>query len=89
MYDKEAVYDEKINPLIAEIIKVCKENQIHMLASFYLREDNGEDGDLYCTSHVYDEQAHSDILFECNARIYRRRKPFFAAAIITKRAEGS
>ena len=30
MYDKEAIYDEKINPLMAEIIKICKENQIHI-----------------------------------------------------------
>ena len=26
MYDKEAIYDEKISPLMTQIINICKEN---------------------------------------------------------------
>jgi len=38
MYDKEQIYDEKISPLMTQIIQICKENDIKMVADFYLRE---------------------------------------------------
>lgn len=44
-YDLEAVYDDKIAPLMAEIIALCKEHDMPMLASFVFRghEDGGHD----------------------------------------------
>ncbi len=41
---KESIYDERINPLMAQIIEICKEHKIAMLADFML------DDDLKCTS---------------------------------------
>jgi hypothetical protein len=33
-YDLEAVYDEQVAPLMAQIIAVCKEHNLPMVASF-------------------------------------------------------
>lgn len=46
---KEKIYDEQINPLIAQIITICKEHKIAMLADFAL------DGDLKCTTALLDD----------------------------------
>ncbi len=34
--NKEAIYDEHINPLIAQVIKLCKQYEINMAATFFL-----------------------------------------------------
>ena len=50
---KEQVYDEQINPLMTNIIRICKEHKIAYLASFALGFDpDGDDPDsqLLCTS---------------------------------------
>jgi hypothetical protein len=47
---KEQVYDERISPLVAQIIAICKEAGIPVHASFAL------DGDLACTTHVFPER---------------------------------
>ncbi len=50
-FDKEAVYDEQIFPLMGEIIAICQKHEIPMVASFFLREDDEEgEENLYCTS---------------------------------------
>ena len=41
---KEKVYDERIAPLMAQILEICREAKIAMLADFML------DGELRCTS---------------------------------------
>ena len=41
---KEQVYDDQINPLMAQIIAICKEHKIAFIANFRLDED------LACTS---------------------------------------
>lgn len=41
--DKERIYDDKISPLMGEIISLCKENDINMVASFQLRSENETD----------------------------------------------
>ena len=89
MYDKEAIYDDKINPLMAEIIKICKENQIHMLASFYLKEGTEDEGQLYCTTHLSpdDPETRSQKLIRCCNYIYSSETPFIAAVTITKQPE--
>ena len=48
MYDKERIHDEKIEPLMNEIIKICKDNNIQMLATFMLKEDD----DIAFTSYI-------------------------------------
>ncbi len=53
-FDKEAVYDSQISPLMTQIITICKEHKIPMLASFCLSPRN-EAGDLdnyFCTTYL-------------------------------------
>ena len=48
-FDLEQVYDEKIAPLMAQIIAICNEHKMPMGASFCFR--NGEDeGEEYCST---------------------------------------
>ena len=46
---KEAVYDTQISPLMAEILAICQEHKIAIVADF------GLDGDLHCTSALLTE----------------------------------
>ena len=39
MKNKEKIYDEMIKPHMTEIIKICKENDIAMIAEFYIPTD--------------------------------------------------
>lgn len=45
---KEKIYDEKILPLMSQIIAICKEHQIAMHATFSFGDKN------YCTTHLPD-----------------------------------
>lgn len=52
---KETIYDEQINPLMAQILAICKEHNIEMVASFALDDGDGdgdEDEGLMCSSYV-------------------------------------
>jgi hypothetical protein len=42
----ETIYDEQVNPLMAQIIAICKEHKINAHATFFL------DGDLLCSTHL-------------------------------------
>ena len=37
-YDLEAVYDEQIAPLMAQVIELCQEHQLPVIASFCYRQ---------------------------------------------------
>ncbi|KQL17665.1 hypothetical protein [Cytobacillus solani] len=57
MYDKEKVYDEEISPLMAEIIKICKRENLPMAAQFYLKKERAEHDEfpgepMYCTTTI-------------------------------------
>lgn len=47
---KEAVYDERISPLMEQIIALCKEHKINMVADFSLGYDPEGDQTLFCTT---------------------------------------
>jgi hypothetical protein len=51
---KEQIYDEQVSPLMAQILAVCKEHKIAMVASFAI--PSGTDADLLCTSALLDEK---------------------------------
>jgi hypothetical protein len=49
--DSESVYDEQIAPLMTQIIAICREHRIPMLASFHIgAEDDGID--FMCTTAI-------------------------------------
>jgi len=52
-YDLEEVYDERISPLMSEIIAICKEHKMPMVATFqYAVLDDGSEtpGPNWCTT---------------------------------------
>lgn len=51
LFDLEKVYDEQIYPLMDEILKICKEHKMPVLASFMYQRTE-EDGDGFCTSFL-------------------------------------
>lgn len=56
-FDKDAVYDERISPLMKQIIDICKEEEIPMLAQFFIRsaDVDPDSEDLYCTTTLPSE----------------------------------
>jgi hypothetical protein len=47
---KEAIYDDQINPLMAQILDICKTHKIPMVCSFALGTPPGGESQLCCTS---------------------------------------
>lgn len=48
--NKEQIYDAQIFPLMAQILDICKEHKIAMVAAFHTPND--EDAELFCSSRV-------------------------------------
>lgn len=77
-HDKEQVYDEKISPLMTQIISICKEHHIQMLGSFFLREPTGDEveeheKDLCCTTYLqFENAAKSERIQRAYNEIYKR-----------------
>lgn len=53
--NKEQVYDDDINPLMAQIIAICQEHNIAMLASFAIPTPN--DPGLRCTTKILTDES--------------------------------
>lgn len=51
IFDLESVYDEQISPLMKQIIDICKEHNLPMIASFAF-ENCEERGPGCCTTHL-------------------------------------
>lgn len=50
-FDKESIYDNELSPLVAQIIEICKRENMPLLLSVNYRvEDESEDS--FCTSFV-------------------------------------
>lgn len=49
---KEEFYDREISPMMAEIIRKCKEHNINMFSIFALDTKDEEEGPLYCTTSL-------------------------------------
>lgn len=47
---KEQIYDEQIHPLMLEIVKMCQEHQIPLVAAFHI--PNLEEEGLTCTTAI-------------------------------------
>ena len=94
MYDKEGIYDEKIAPLMTEIIKICKAEEIPFNAQFYLKQER-EDAEvenqaMYCSTvipcsdEMYDEhKEHMQFVAE-SMKYGKNGKPFIMTATIRK-----
>ena len=58
---KETIYDEQINPLMHEIIKICEENKIAFITSFHLPTEGDEN--LACTSCNLKDDANPPVSY--------------------------
>ena len=83
-YDLEQVYDDQIAPLMAQIISICKEYELPMLASFQYKNDS-ENGD-YCSTYLEYEGRISDVLKQCRNIIYKKTQIY---SVTTTKADGS
>lgn len=86
MYDKEKIYDKEIYPLMEQIINICKENDVQMLFSCYLRTD--DEGELSCDTYLESEEQNCGKLQDAAKVItsgYLVQKPFFMATTITNK----
>lgn len=64
---KEAAYDERVAPLMKQVIALCKQHKINMAAQFGL--DIGDEGNvLYCTTVLHNVDP------ACEESIERMRK---------------
>ncbi|MCO1622216.1 hypothetical protein [Pseudomonas putida] len=93
--NKEEIYDEQISPLMQNIIAVCREHGIAMIASFNIAHDgegpNGEDcSRLTCTSHLPDGEGAFDERFRKAAVAIQRSAPHHISMhIATQHADGT
>jgi len=78
--NKEEAYDALIHPLMAQIIGICKERGIAMLATFAIPTD-ADDG-LCCTSCLPDQTGELPRHIESAKRLITRGEcPAFAITI--------
>lgn len=78
-YNLESVYDEKISPLMRQIIDICKEHNMPMVASFAY-ENSEENGIGCCTTTLTFEGRH--IKAFAAARSIIRGNPLLSAFTI-------
>lgn len=81
--NKEQAYDEKISPLMTQIIAACREHNIAMLATFDIPTE--EDDGLSVTTHLPDETGKLPRRIEQAARIIKGPVPMI---LTTKNAAG-
>ena len=84
-YDLERVYDEQISPLIKQIIDICKENNMPMIASFAY-ENCEEKGIGCCTTTLTYEGRRIKKFAEATSLIYER--PLLSAFTIMSGRKG-
>lgn len=72
--NKEEIYDSQISPLMKQIIQICKDNGIAMMADFAIPTE--EDDGLRCTTLIPDQTGENDPLQrDCYAHIRRGGRP--------------
>lgn len=77
--NKEAVYDEQIHHLMAQIIKICQANGIAMIASFDIPND--KDADLRVTTILPDESNKNGVGHSKCLSILKPASQFLAMTI--------
>jgi len=88
--DKEAIYDEQISPLMAQIIKICQANNINMATTFSLDYDEEADETLFCTTVLpLDESDEVGMkrIVECRKAMYPPSPHFTAITIHSAKAD--
>ena len=80
--EKEAVYDEKIFPLMEQILDICNKHNIAMLADFALGKVNPDDErQLKCTSFLLEGPFETEQEMVVAAQLLRPREYMMALTI--------
>lgn len=89
LWDKEDIYDEQIYLLMDKIIKICRENNIPMVATFqYCNKAEDDGGQGYCTTALLNGNEHQHMKDLHKASKVKREHFAFAETHITN-ADGS
>lgn len=78
---KETVHDERIAPLMTQVIEICRAEGISMIASFAVPSD--DDPDLRCTTNLADETG--TFVFADACRLIRHGQHSVAPLMLTTR----
>ena len=75
-YDKEAVYDAQIAPLMKQILEITRQHGIQMLASFALmdQDPNYNDESMVCTSYTEGDTWNEQTLRDARAVVLGQKK---------------
>lgn len=84
--NKEEIYDEKISPLMTQIIEICKEHKIATVASFAI----GHEGDEYlmCTTALITDEFQPSVEQRKALTILRGHSEIPSLNITTHHADG-
>lgn len=88
LFDLEAIYDEQISPLMTQIIAICKEHDLPMLATFVCAQREDDDP-LHCTTYIPREGV-TGVLRSLYRVVYEQYDavPSFTAFTITTKGPG-
>ncbi len=86
VFDLEAVYDDKISPLMKQIIEICREHEMPMVASFCYRRDEEGGNDVANTTLPFDDRQPERLAHATNA-VYGRydQHQTFSMAVTTRK----
>lgn len=87
--DKEQIHDQKISPLMDQIIDICKADGINMVASFQLQseKEREDEGHLLCTTIIARNVEHFPASFKRFSKDIYDPEPQVIAIAVTKRGE--
>jgi hypothetical protein len=83
MMNKEGIYDTQINPLMNQIISICREHKIAMLADFSL------DKDLRCTTTLLSEEYHPTDEQLAALECIKPHRTFAMSEVVSTKPDGS
>lgn len=86
IYDLESVYDEQISPLMQQIIAICQEHNMPMIASFAF--ENCEERNLGCCTTVLNAFDNRKVKeFDEATRVIQRRPVVMAMTFMSGRRD--
>jgi hypothetical protein len=88
-WDKEAIYDVEIAPLVDQIIAICKREELPMLLSVvYRHSDDTGDGDTKnCTTHTAGPKGETNERFAQCVRLLYANVIQYSALTVTQPEE--
>lgn len=86
--NKEEAYDAKVSPLMREVIAICKEHHIPVLAVFHTPNDDKDD--LFCTTALLGKEFDApDFMVEALGFLKRAAEPAPLVMTVVSRPNGS